>query len=176
MQLKLKIESNISLDLSPLNWREVRKQANKISVCANGSAIATIKDRGIPSKYIYDINYEPTGIDIKKSPTDAERIAQLEQEVAKLKAEKSPQEYFIWDFSNVTDHLTGEQLWWRMPLSKECPFYTIERERQGNFVVKNTVTGRLYNVPVGQLKYREEYVEWKRVDDKLQERLSSYLR
>lgn len=166
MQLKLKIESNINLQfhLNPLDWRMVEQQANKISICSLlGSQLAIIKDKRIKSDYIYDINYEPTGIDIKRELSDKERIAQLEKEVAELKGEKSKQqEYYIWNFSKVTDFFTREGFHYGKPLAKEYPFYTIKSTKNDYFVVENTVTNRLYNVPMGNLKPKEEYMEWKR--------------
>lgn len=176
--MKLKIESNINLEneLKDVknNWRRIMERATKISLMINNKPVSLLKDRWCDDpKYIYEVNYIKTQINTIELLTDKERISQLEKEVAELKKEKKPKlpEYYIWDFSNVTDFFTGEEFHYRKPLAKEYPFYTIKEMNRNYVVAENTVTQRLYNVPINKLKHKEEYTNWKKHMDMLEENI-----
>ena len=168
--MKLRIESNIKLqeELKCNDWNKIQKCANKISLIMNHVVVSVIKDRGCESDYIYEVEYTKGKINLIEQPTDKQRISQLEQEVAELKGQQKQQEYFIWDFSHVTNYITGEQLWWGMPMTKECPFYTIAfHQNNGYVVLLNTETKMLYNAPLASLKYKEDYVGWRSMKARL---------
>lgn len=89
--MKLKIETNTKLtgyiNNVESNYKKVKELANKITIIVNHVEVATIKDRGIESDYVYEINYNQKEYGFTEI-TDKERIKRLEKEVEELKGNR----------------------------------------------------------------------------------------
>jgi len=161
--INLRIESNINLNEEIKdargNWRKIREGANKIVLFINNIAIAIIKDRECKSDYTYNCTYVFSAMlttITKEKQTDKERIAQLEKEVAELKAESNFQKeklYTIKDYSYMRD-MCGERFHGLLYEAKQFPYYKIIKT--GNFgwndyhnkilntMIENIETGNRY--------------------------------